>query len=263
MNVQEASAAVAKQLQAIGSAQGLPPARLLLAFLQAGGESSFGLGWKGDGKGSFNLGAITGVGPNGYFIYGDSMPDPKQPGKVKSYTTKFRKYHGWTDAVTDLLRWTSKLGVSQAAANGSLQQYCAALYNGGYYLGTSHVPAQNVQKYCIMLQRQRRYYDALQTWGPGKALLYDWDATPTNESAAAAWTTLFGAQPFRVRGAKTVLDAAPAARASTTGSTSSGSGPVRRIIRYVLEPLPTGQAIPKGHYWLEKRGAVFSEWRRA
>lgn len=108
-----------------------------MAQLVALHETSYGLSWKPPGDGSFNMGAITGTGPAGFFTYGDSIYDTKQ-GKVKQYTTKFRKYPTEAAGVSDLITVALRNNVRAQADMGSLAGAAAAMYANHYY--TTNLP---------------------------------------------------------------------------------------------------------------------------
>jgi peptidoglycan hydrolase-like protein with peptidoglycan-binding domain len=117
-------------------------------------ETSYGYGWKGAGKGSNNMGAITaGYLWNGdTFEHRDSRPaTPNDPlEKVKDgqiwYTTKFRAYPtaaaGWEDLAR--LVYEKRPAALESASAGDSYAFSAALYATRYYLGRHQAAAENI-----------------------------------------------------------------------------------------------------------------------
>lgn len=108
-------------------------------LLQAVGalETGYGTGWKGVGKGSFNMGAITAGNSwkGDVFVYKDSYPDDQ--GVNHWYETKFRKYpnavEGWKDLAN--IMYEDRPSVLSAASDGDSYGVSAALYETVYYRG--------------------------------------------------------------------------------------------------------------------------------
>jgi putative peptidoglycan binding protein len=100
-------------------------------------ESSYGRGWKGNGKGSKNRGAITGKYEGKSFVYEDSRYDDKT-GKIVKYTTEFRAYPTDEAAIKDLERvmYGQRSSVRKAAKKGDLEGVSRAMRETSYYLGT-------------------------------------------------------------------------------------------------------------------------------
>jgi peptidoglycan hydrolase-like protein with peptidoglycan-binding domain len=108
-------------------------------MLQAIGalETGYGTGWKGAGKGSFNMGAITAGNSwtGDVFVYKDSYPDDQ--GVNHWYETRFRKYpnavEGWKDLAN--IMYEDRPSVLSAASAGDSYGVSAALYETVYYRG--------------------------------------------------------------------------------------------------------------------------------
>lgn len=111
-----------------------PDERLLIQALGRH-ESSYGAGWKGDGIGSNNWGAVTGVGPAGSFQYRDSRYDANT-GKVIEYVTSFRKYPTPESGIQDAANIALRANVRQALRQGDLYSAVAAMRDNRYFLGT-------------------------------------------------------------------------------------------------------------------------------
>lgn len=127
---------------------GRPPTLPEVQLLQAVGmlETSYGLGWKGAGRGSFNMGAIT-AGPSwkgATFEYRDSYPDSN--GVDHWYTTKFRAYPdavaGWEDLAN--IMYEDRPSVLKAASAGDSYGVSAALYETTYYKGRGKTAAERI-----------------------------------------------------------------------------------------------------------------------
>lgn len=104
-------------------------------------ETENGSGWKGAGKNSNNMGAIT-AGPKwkgATFEYRDSRPDPKT-GKDVWYVTKFRKYPTPAAGFEDLVRIVLKANGRDKAVLPSAKVYdlygvSKGLYSTTYFTG--------------------------------------------------------------------------------------------------------------------------------
>lgn len=127
-------------------------------------ESYYGRGWKGEGQGSNNWGAIQCVGTcndSNSFEYKDS--NPQQDGTQKWYTTRFRKYPTPEAGAADLIKTlflnktknykegdnTRTRGdlLLDAANNGDVGAFSTALYETSYYGGTGKDKETRVQRH--------------------------------------------------------------------------------------------------------------------
>lgn len=126
-------------------------------FLHAVGmlETSCGMGWKGGGVGSFNMGAITG-GPawtGATFEYKDSYPDSN--GVDHWYVTKFRKYtsavEGWEDLAN--IMYEDRPTVLKAATAGDAYGVSAALFATKYYAGRGKTVQERIAGHHTALTR--------------------------------------------------------------------------------------------------------------
>jgi hypothetical protein len=104
-------------------------------------ETNYAQGWKGAGKGSNNMGAVTGTFQGKYFTHGDSNPSG-------SYVTKFKVYPtaeaGWTDLLRIMYRSPDTL---RAALAGDTRGVSQCMYDAHYYTGTSKTPSVNVDRH--------------------------------------------------------------------------------------------------------------------
>jgi hypothetical protein len=107
-------------------------------------ETSYGEGWKaGTGEGSFNMGAImTGEKEDSCtgFQHQDSNPE-------KTFTGCFKVYPNREAGLKDLVRVMLKSNVRGAAIKGDLLGVARAMFDNGYYTGTSHDPETNIERY--------------------------------------------------------------------------------------------------------------------
>lgn len=133
----------------------LSPPESLAVRAVAWHETNYGAGWKGDGEGSRNLGAITRqalvkhedgtveCGPNG-FAAGDSR---NENGKVVQYQTCFARYPTFEDAARDLVSEVLKPNVRAEANKRTLPGVAAAMRANNYYLGTAPTRDAQVDAY--------------------------------------------------------------------------------------------------------------------
>ncbi len=130
---------------------GLTPNESMFTRAVAWHETNDGLGWKeGEGKGSFNMGAITTTqaGPPN-FQHKDSRNDT---GQVIQYTTWFKGYPSFEAGMRGLADFLLKPNVKAALKNGDFAAAAKAMYDNKYYLGvhqrnTPEGNAANVQDY--------------------------------------------------------------------------------------------------------------------
>lgn len=106
------------------------------ALTVARGEGFYGLGWKGEGKGSNNWGAVQGTGSAGSFTNIDHHADGK------AYQGKFKRYRTPEEGFSDMARVLysgGKRGASGAdeirgaLKRGSLKDAVNAQHNNGYF----------------------------------------------------------------------------------------------------------------------------------
>jgi len=202
-------------------------------FLQlvALAESSYGRGWKGAGVGSHNMGAITGSGPAGSFVTGDSKYDATKGG-VKQYTTSFRKYNSDAEGFQDLAMVLLKPNVRSALTTNRLLMGVTAQYGNGYFTGIDKNPSVNVQKYFHFLAQWIPAVDAA-TGSPSGFI--DYNTPPTLEDVQKAWDALSGKPGSPVHGGG-LKNSAPMplsndqARAVAAASTSTPTGQPRHFL---------------------------------
>ena len=118
-------------------------------------ETSYGDGWKGAGKGSFNMGAIQGTGPAGSFVYTDTHPNAG--GTNTPYQIAFRRYRsvveGWADLVNVVYVNRGRARVREAAKAGDWYGVSKALHETGYYEGYGRTEAERVANHHRALSR--------------------------------------------------------------------------------------------------------------
>lgn len=134
-------------------------AALQAAQAVALGESNYGAGWKGEGKGSNNWGAVQAgrlpCGPDA-FVYKDTHPNPD--GTSTPYEICFRKYETPEAGAAHMLQilFTRKgakdAGVLEAALSGDLKAFSQAMYNSHYYEGFGATPEARVANHHKMLR---------------------------------------------------------------------------------------------------------------
>lgn len=130
--------AQAREWAAAGTASVLGSATTLahVQFVQAVAlvESGYGQGWKDDGVGSNNMGAVQAghppCNPNTSFQYQDSHPNPD--GSSTKYTICFRKYDTPAEGMADVARILYKqMGIKPSSIRGVATQ----MYEHHYYEG--------------------------------------------------------------------------------------------------------------------------------
>lgn len=130
-------------------------------------ESGFGRHWRGDGRGSNNMGAVQGgrppCNPASSFQYTDTHPN--DDGSSTPYTICFKKYETALDGVADvariMYRQTEVAGVKrrmalEAAIAGDLYGVSAALRMQGYYEGFGRTQRDRIANHHKALERAVR-----------------------------------------------------------------------------------------------------------
>lgn len=121
--------------------------RLLLAV--ALHETTFGAGWKGEGAGSNNMGAIHATKTWPGDSWGGIDTSPTSTGGSISYAQVFRKYPTALDGWIDLVRvlYVQMSGVRRAAATGDPRQMAKAMRAAKYYEGKGATEAERIGGY--------------------------------------------------------------------------------------------------------------------
>lgn len=120
-----------------GRAPTLPEAQIAQAV--AWGESNYGMGWKGDGVGSNNWGAVQSgklpCDPATEFEYTDT--NPTSSGASIPYRICFRRYPTAADGATHFIQvlYKKRPSVLAAASNGDLLGVSTTMYDSLYYRG--------------------------------------------------------------------------------------------------------------------------------
>jgi len=102
-------------------------------------ESSYGRGWKADGVGSNNWGAVQAgrppCNPATSFEYTDTHPE--SDGSSTKYSICFRRYASPVEGAADMIRhlYVKRPTVLRAVHRGSLHDFSAAMYDEHYYEG--------------------------------------------------------------------------------------------------------------------------------
>jgi peptidoglycan hydrolase-like protein with peptidoglycan-binding domain len=120
-------------------------------------ETNYGAGWRGAGKGSNNMGAITaGSGWNGAtFEYVDTSPNPD--GTSTPYVAKFRVYptpqDGWNDLARVAFGEQLRRKVLIAAVMGDTYTVSQFLRETNYYAGFGPTQRDRVYNHFLALRR--------------------------------------------------------------------------------------------------------------
>lgn len=118
------------------AAPGMPEEQLQYALTVARGEGYYGKGWKGDGVGSNNWGAVQGTGSAGSFVTTDHHADGS------AYQGKFKRYSTPEEGFNDMARVlftggkrgaTGAAEIKSALAKGSLRDAVFAQHRNGYF----------------------------------------------------------------------------------------------------------------------------------
>jgi hypothetical protein len=121
---------------AMRAAPSMPENHRQYVLTVARGEGFYGKGWKGEGVGSHNWGAVQGTGPAGSFANIDHHADGSQ------YTGKFKKYNTDEEGFLDMARIILNGGkrgaegakeIQAALAKGSLRDAVFAQHRNGYF----------------------------------------------------------------------------------------------------------------------------------
>lgn len=97
------------------------------ALTVARGEGFYGRGWKGDGTGSNNWGAVQGVGSAGSFQTTDHHADGS------AYVGTFKRYNSPEEGFADMARILLKDNVKGALKKGSLKDAVFAQHSNRYF----------------------------------------------------------------------------------------------------------------------------------
>jgi hypothetical protein len=120
-------------------------------------ETSYGDGWKGDGAGSHNIGAIHADSSWTGDVFTATDTKPNDDGTSTTYTTRFRAYptafDGWLDFVNVAFVQHGRSSVRIAASNNDWPGVSRALYETGYYGGFGKTPAERIQHHVTALER--------------------------------------------------------------------------------------------------------------
>ena len=125
--------------------------RMLLAV--ALHETTYGAGWRGNGAGSFNMGAIHATSSWTGETFGAQDTSPTDKGGAVIYDQAFRKYptalEGWQDLVRAL--YLQRSSVRKAAATGSAMAVAKAMRATKYYQGKGATEAERIRGYAQAL----------------------------------------------------------------------------------------------------------------
>jgi hypothetical protein len=120
-------------------------------------ETQYGAGWKGAGKGSFNMGAVQcGSSWKGdRFSYTDTRPN--DDGTSTPYRVDFRKYptaeDGWFDLVNVVYVNRGRQCVREAAQFGDFYRVSQTLHQTGYYEGFGATGADRIRNHYRALSK--------------------------------------------------------------------------------------------------------------
>jgi len=121
--------------------------RMLLAV--ALHETTFGAGWKDEGIGSNNMGALHANKSWTGDTWGGFDTSPTSTGGAISYAQAFRKYPTALDGWEDLVRvlYIQMGAVRRAAATGDPRQMAKAMRAAGFYEGKGATQAERIANY--------------------------------------------------------------------------------------------------------------------
>ena len=128
------------EAKTIVDALGLTPEQSLAVRLVGLHETHYGDGWKGEGVGSNNWGAVTAPAGGNVFQHKDSRFDDAT-GKVVEYVTNFQRYPTPSDGARGLAnvllmqRGQNRDNITQALAHRSILELATAMRVNKYYLG--------------------------------------------------------------------------------------------------------------------------------
>lgn len=218
----------------------ISPQRALFAWMQAGHESVWGVGYGPKNQDVYNYGSIGGEGPAGHFTHGDSSP-----GKGVELR-KFKKFHNAQEGLDFFVKFTDSPSLNAAMGNASLVQGCCALYERGYYENSQpdtsdENAAKNIIDYAAALSRQLKWYPNAQPLGAPEAIFKDVKVTYAREDAKRAWHSLFAPGPMRRR---------PQPRAALRAQSDAGVPP-KEMTGSAAPPVLTAAPLQ------EQRGKVF------
>jgi len=121
-------------LEGTRQALGREPTLAETQFVQAVAfiESGYGSGWKGEGVGSWNMGAVQTreTDPAKSFLYTDTHPQPD--GTSKSYSVRFRKYPGPVEGMADVAKILYRQMKIEPTSIGAVSRQ---MYDRHYYEG--------------------------------------------------------------------------------------------------------------------------------
>lgn len=116
-------------------------------------ETTFGAGWRGDGVGSNNMGAIQADSAWTGETFGATDTHPTSSGGATAYAARFRKYpnaiEGWKDLVREL--YLRRSSVRRAAATGNPMTVAKAMRATGYYEGQGATEDARIRGYAQVL----------------------------------------------------------------------------------------------------------------
>lgn len=111
-------------------------------------ETDYAQSWRPPGAGSWNLGAMQGTGPDGFFLYTDTHPNPD--GTSTPYTTKFAKYADGPQGASALVyevyvNHDRDTLVLPPATAGDTLGFSTGLHTSGYYEGFGATVAERIE----------------------------------------------------------------------------------------------------------------------
>lgn len=116
-------------------------------------ETTFGAGWRGEGVGSFNMGAIQADKNWTGETFAATDTHPTSTGGATAYDARFRKYptalDGWKDLVRQL--YLRRSSVRKAAATGNPLSVARAMRATQYYEGQGATEDARIRGYAQAL----------------------------------------------------------------------------------------------------------------
>lgn len=120
-------------------------------------ETNYGTGWKGEGSGSNNIGAIHADRSWSGDVFLSTDTKPNADGTSTSYVTRFRKYptavEGWADFAGVAMEQNGRSIVRERARANDWSGVSTALYKTGYYEGFGSTDAERISNHRNALER--------------------------------------------------------------------------------------------------------------
>jgi len=119
-------------------------------------ESQYGAGWKGEGIGSHNWGAVQAgkppCNPNRSFLYTDSHPNPD--GTSTRYQICFRRYPNHESGAADVVKILNRMDIFDKLKHEcSMRNLSTSMFDAGYYEGFGRNREERINNHIKYLTR--------------------------------------------------------------------------------------------------------------